>query len=177
MRLSAFLLDLLRCAVLAALFFAAMAVFSSASHAIDCRHLLLKLTNQVHHIRHGNFSAFRTMTRRWKKERLTVRRTWVKLSSLTPLHPINYANPWMRAKWQRRVDHFRTHQDAIISDGHISSLQAIKIDGRYIVKDGNSRLFALREVFDDIDVEVDEYIGASDTLIDLIKLARDVSFS
>ena len=150
------------------------------------RDYTLKLTNQVYHIRNSNFAAFRTLHYKINHRNYPIQKRWVKLFELRHMHPVNYPIPSMWDKVNRRIEALRVNKADIAERGLslttqkelIPSREPLRViqdaEGRYVVKDGNGRLYAIREVFGDnpnLAIEVEDYVShVLDILVTLDKI-------
>jgi hypothetical protein len=129
--------------------------------------LLLKTTNQVYHVKSGKFYYMRRLHAKLKSGHYPRKSRWVKLSELEYMHPVDYPIERMWQKVQTRVDALNRQRDIIAKHGlsladqkHLipsgGEMTVIEdLDGKLIVKDGNGRLHALREVFKGQDIRIE----------------------
>lgn len=122
-----------------------------------CEGILLKVVNQLYHVKNGRFYAFRRLHALLADAPTSAR--WVELREMKHMHPIDYDIGMMWDKLGSRIEAFSSQKADLERSGLTIEAQArltpsgnpitvIKDhDGRYIVKDGNSRLYALRQVF------------------------------
>lgn len=149
--------------------------------------LLLKLTNQVYHIKRDNFWSFRKLTWLMEHRHYELETHWVTLRELRHMHPVDYPIPRMWARVNDRIDQLHINAPSITERGLSIGLQnelipsqgALRVirdrTGRYIVKDGNGRLYAIKQVFGsnpELRIEVQEYRHVDPDIINLLEDIR-----
>ena len=138
-------------------------------------HYLWETIPELRNLGNKDFQLSKLVARihRTRKEVVIIQ---VAISQIQPIHKIDRDTALLRLN--ERIDALKTSRAAWLKQPFISndlmhevipSVSAIKVieidNGQYVAFEGNGRLYALKKVFDQLDIEVDLYVLEKDSKI------------